>query len=186
MKRYDLVFRALTVTNRMVKVNLTNFLNRNDLFESNINKTTVKVVKGKNITIIYKDILLNLNDKRDKITLVKNILESLNLKNITLKTSDKISFFYIESEDKVYSSYKNSFKTIKNRIYSPSVWSGFGKRFYSTDSSVKYKFINKNYPLILGFIDFETTINKFIESNKRLFGKYNSNLVQVENKDYIF
>lgn len=144
MKRDDIVFRALTITNRMVKVNLTNFLNRNDLFESNIIKTTVKVVIGKNITTIYKDILLNLKDKRDKITLVKNILESLNLKNIYLKTSDKISFFYIESDEKDYSTYKNSFKIINNRIKPSSVLSGFGKRSYSTESSVKYKFINKN------------------------------------------
>lgn len=82
MKRYDIVFRAVSVSNRMIKVNLTNLLNRNDLFENSFIKTTVTVVIDNKVTDICKDILINLNDKRDKATLVKNILESLNLKNI--------------------------------------------------------------------------------------------------------
>ena len=44
------------------------------------------------------------------------------------------------------------------------------KQYIST--KVKYNFYNKKYPVTMGIIDFETILNKFIESNKKYFDKF--------------
>lgn len=201
MKRCDITFRSTKVTNRMVRINLSNLFKRTSLFKSNFIKTTIKVsVNNNNIITLYKDVLINRKDKQDIKTLIKNILESLLLKNITLTTNDKISIFYIESEAKDYKNYKSSFKYIGQRFYTSVTKSTLGKRLYSSislsknfNSSIvtlsskfystksKYSFRNVEFPIMQNTIlnDITPYFEKFINENKAKFGKFISVICQV-------
>nr|YP_009693769.1 hypothetical protein [Inonotus obliquus]BBN21295.1 hypothetical protein [Inonotus obliquus] len=105
---------------------------------------------------LFREVLNNRKEKEEIKTLIRKVLDSLNLRNLNLKSSEKLIIFYTESDTKNYISYKNSIKGLSRRLYSPLRRTSLGRRIYSVAtnaSKFEFKFINLAFPVL------ETEIN---------------------------
>jgi uncharacterized protein YprB with RNaseH-like and TPR domain len=138
MKRYDIKFRAYSVTDRMIRINLRNFFLRKSLFNSEYILVTAKVVQDNKNYYLVQRTLINLRGKQEIKTFTKNILESLVLQNIDLDANSVLTIYYIDSDLSSYNNYKANLSNLGKRFYTAA--SSLGKRFYSNTT-----FTGKDY-----------------------------------------
>ena len=163
MNRQDLIFRANQITNKMIRTNILNLFNRADLKNKAFIKLNINFVRENETIVLLKDLFINRTIKDEINTLIKNLIDSLNLKQISLKKGEKLVFFYIDSDADDYNSYKNSFKGLGKRFYSSIRRTSLVKRLYSTVSKNVFKFINLEYQILEGNINFSTCVTNFIK-----------------------
>lgn len=177
MKRYDIIFRSVSVTNRLVRINLNNFFIRKNFFKSDYIISNIEAVINNKSYLLSKNVLINRKDNQEIQTLIKNVLSCLTQHNIVLNSGNIISIYYIESDLAGYKAYKAKISNLGKRFY--STFTNLGKRFYSTKNPISFK--NAEYPIEPNttLTDIKPYFDKFINENKINFGQYISVICQI-------
>lgn len=115
MKRYDIIFKSKVKLDN-IKINLKRFFLRKDYFLSNfiyINAIYASSSLNKNNESVIVNKFINTNDRIDVNSLIKNIIDNLNKKSITIK-NDSLIVIYTEYDELDYIEYKNSLKSFND------------------------------------------------------------------------